>query len=95
MVNKGFVIGVGENISPTPCTQITFEGRGLFETNVRIQWKLVHKAFHRICCCGNKTNCQISFERDLDAANLRPALGHGCGMQLLGASILVFRANLL
>jgi len=41
------------------------------QTNVRIQWSPVYKAFHRIHSCGNETKCQYQFKRDLDAANLR------------------------
>jgi len=29
-------------------------GLGFVETNVRIQWNPVYKAFHRICLCGNE-----------------------------------------
>ena len=45
------------------------------------QWNPVYNAFHRICSCGNETIRQQFCKRDLDAANLRPALGHGCGKQ--------------
>ena len=39
----------------------------------------------------------MEFNRDLDAANLRPALGHhdGCGKQTPSDSILFIRTNLL
>jgi len=37
------------------------------------------KAFHQQHCCEN---CQWQFKRDLDAANLRPVVGHGCGKQI-------------
>ena len=60
-------------------------------TNVRIQWNPVYKAFRRMCCCGNETNCQNQFKRDLDAANLRQAVEHGCRKQSPSASILFFR----
>jgi len=33
------------------------QGWVLFETNVRIQWNLAYKAFHRSRWCGNETNC--------------------------------------
>jgi len=35
------------------------------------------------------------FQRDLDAANMRPALEQGCGKQTPSARKLFFRANLL
>jgi len=50
---------------PTPVKNLIFlkrqllsrQGWGLFETNVRVQWNSVYKAFHQIRCCGNETNC--------------------------------------
>jgi len=35
------------------------QGWVLFDTNVRIQWNPVYKAFHQIRCCGNKETKQI------------------------------------
>jgi len=67
----------------------------MFEMYVRIQWNPVYNASHRIRSYVNETNCSYKFKRDLDAANLRPALWHGCGRQTLSASILIFRTNLL
>jgi len=50
---------------------------------------------HFIECCGNETIRRLFCKRDLDAANLRPALEQGCGKQTLSARKLFFRANLL
>jgi len=51
-----------DNIQPIPfgvCVALLYEVRWvLFEPNVRIQWNPDYKAFHRIRCCGNKTNRQ-------------------------------------
>jgi len=59
------------------------------------QWNPVYKAFHRIFSCGNDTIRRLFCKRDLDAANLRPALEQGCGKQTPGARHLFSRANVL
>jgi len=33
-------------------------GSGIFETKVHSQCNPVYKAFYRIRCCGNETNCE-------------------------------------
>jgi len=45
-------------------------------------------------CCGNETIRRYC-KRDLDAANMRPALEQGCGKQTPSARKLFFRANLV
>jgi len=47
-----------------------------------------HFEFHPL---GNELYCK----RDLDAANLRPALEQGCGRQPPSASILFFHTNVV
>ena len=43
----------------------------------------VYRALHRIHRCKNETIRWYYCVRDLDAANLRPALEQGCGKQTL------------
>jgi len=47
---------------------------GFSRTNADSQWNPVYDAFHRIFCFGNETIRRQFCKRDLDAANLRPAL---------------------
>jgi len=68
---------------------------GISRTNADSQWNPVHNEFHRNVCCGNETIRREFCTRDLDAANLRPALEQGCGEQTPSARKLFFRANLL
>ena len=35
------------------------QGWDIVETNVRIHWNPVYKAFHRIRWCGNETNLLV------------------------------------
>jgi len=56
-------------------------GLGIPGTNADLkssQWNPVYNAFHRNFCCGNETIRRKFFKRDLDAANLQPALEQGC-----------------
>ena len=46
------------------------------------------KAFHRLYSCGSETIHRWSAKRDLDVANMRPALGFFCGQQTPSAHIL-------
>ena len=70
-------------------------GLGISRTNADSQWNPVYNAFHRIFCCGNETIRRQYCKRDLDTANMRPALEQGCGKQTPSAGKLFFRANLL
>jgi len=70
-------------------------GLGISRTNADSQWSPVYNAFHRNFCCANKTIRWWICKRDLDAANLRPVLEQGCGLQTLRAKQLFFRVNLL
>jgi len=48
------------------------------------RWCPVESSLQRIpsmFCCGNGTIRRLFFKRDLNAANLRPALEQGCGKQ--------------
>ena len=56
-------------------------GLGISRTNADSQWNPVYNAFHRNCCCGNETIRRQYCKRDLEAANLRPALEQGCGKE--------------
>jgi len=49
--------------------------------NAHFQWNLVYKAFHREYFCGTKPIRRQYSTCDLDVANLRPALEHGCRKQ--------------
>jgi len=60
-------------------------GLGISRTSADSQWNPVYNAFHRIFCCGNETIRRYFCVRDLDTANLRPALEQGCGKQTLSA----------
>jgi len=51
----------------------------LCETNVRIQWNLVNKAFHRIRCCGNKTKLLVGPSHS-DTILKRQTCGQRSGM---------------
>ena len=68
---------------------------GISRTNADSQWNLVYNVFHRIFCCGNETIRWQFCKRDLDAANLRPALEQGFEKQTPSARKLFFQANLL
>jgi len=70
-------------------------GLGISRTNADSQWNPVYNVFHRNFCCGNETIRRLFFKRDLDAANLRPALEQGYGKQTPSARKLFSRANLL
>jgi len=70
-------------------------GLGISRTNADSQWNPVYNVFHRIFGCGNETIRRQFCTRDLDAANLRPALEQGCGEQTPSARKLFVRANLL
>jgi len=56
-------------------------GLGISRTNVDSQWNPVYNAFHRNFCRENETIRRQFCKRDLDLANLRPALEQGCGKQ--------------
>jgi len=49
-------------------------GLGISPTNADSRWNPVYNAFHQKNCCGNETIRWQFCKRDLDAANLRPAL---------------------
>jgi len=68
---------------------------GISRTNADSQWNPVYNVFHRNFCCGNETIRRLFCKRDLDAANLRPALEQSCGKQTPNDRKLFFRANLL
>jgi len=68
---------------------------GISQTNMDSQWNPVYNVIHRTICCENKTIRRQFCKRDLDAANLRPALEQGCGKQTLGARKSFSRVNLL
>jgi len=70
-------------------------GLGISRTNADSQWNPVDNVCHRFFCCGNETIRRYLCKRDLDAANLRPALEQACGKQTPGAKKLFFQANLL
>jgi len=70
-------------------------GLGISRTNADSQWNPFYNTFHRNFCCGNGTIRQWFCKRDLDAANLRPALVQGCGKQTPSARKLFSRASLL
>ena len=70
-------------------------GMGITRTNTDSQWNPLYNAFHRILWCGNETIRRLFCKRDLDAANLRPALEQCCGKQTPSDKKLFFRANLL
>jgi len=61
-------------------------GLGISRSHADSQWNPVYDAFHRIFCCANETICQQFFKRDLDVANMRPALEQGCGEQTPSAT---------
>ena len=65
-----------------------------FPTNATCQWNPVYKAFHQNYRCGNETMRRYYVKRDLDAANLRPALEYVCGKQTPSARKWFIRANL-
>jgi len=69
-------------------------GLGISRTNADSLCNPVYNVFHRNFCCGNEMIRQFC-TRDLDAANLRPALEQVCGMQTPSDRKLFFRANLL
>jgi len=58
-------------------------GLGISRTNADSQWNPVYDTFHRFFY--NETICRYFCKRDLDEANLRPALEQGCGKQTPGA----------
>jgi len=60
---------------------VTEMGLGISRTNADSQWNPVHNVFHRNFCYGNETIRRYFCKRDLDSANLRPALERGCGKQ--------------
>jgi len=70
-------------------------GLRISRTNADSHWNPVYNAFHRFFCCGNETIRQQHCKRDLDAANLRPALEQGCRKQTPRARKLFFHANFL
>ena len=75
---------------------LTFKvGLGISRTKADSQWNPVYKVFYRFFGCGNATIRRQFCKRDLDAANLQPALEQGCGKQTPGAGKLFSRANLL
>ena len=71
-------------------------GLGISRTKVDSHWNpgSVYNAFHRFFCCGNETIRRWFCKRDLDTANLRPALEQVCRKQTPSARKLFFRANL-
>jgi len=73
----------------------TLVGLGISRTNADSQWNPVYIVFHRNFCCANETIRRYVCKRDLDAANLRPALEQGCAKQTLNARKLFSRVNLL
>jgi len=70
-------------------------GLGISRTNADFQWNPVYNVFHRNFCCGNEMIRLQFCTRDLDAANLRPALEQTCGKQTPSYRKSFFRANLL
>jgi len=48
----------GENILDSGGTYVLLIRQACVETNVRIEWDPVYKAFHLVRCCGSATNCQ-------------------------------------
>jgi len=69
---------------------------GFSRTNADSQWNpvTVYIAFHQKNCCRNETIRRWYCKRDLDAANLQPALEEDCGRQAPSAGILFFHTNL-
>ena len=70
-------------------------GLDISRMNADSQRNPVYNAFRRIFCCGNETIRRYFCKRDLDAANLRPALEQGCRKQTPSARKFFSRANLL
>ena len=62
---------------------------------MRIHLNPVYKAFHQIDLCGNERIGPWQFKRDLDEANLQPALEQSCGKKTPSASILFSHTKLV
>ena len=89
VINKLFVCSTVTHVIHT------YEGRvGLGQTSADSSCNPVYEAFHQIRFCGNESICQSQCKRDLNAANMRPALEQDCGKQTPSVSIWIFRANL-
>jgi len=57
------------------------QGWDIVETNVRIHWNPVYKAFHRIRWCGNETNF---FSSNSNVMSTRQTCGQRSGMAVGG-----------
>ena len=72
--NTTFRVNYQTDLNTTEKARIIKVGLGISRTNADSQWNPVYNVFHRNFCCGNETIRRYFCKRDLDAANLWPAL---------------------